>query len=162
MYSQALRIKRLCSSRASFENNVIRLESWFQSRAYPTELVYEQSNKAHEHILLQQGPTNRRSKKKYSTPVVVTYDPAFSGLDLITRIHFHVIQVNDNLRNVFQAISFVSFRNLKTFGRSLSRRKYLTLFQENVPLIRGRACKLCCHLTEANEFVCHYTAKYIK
>ena len=42
VYSQSLRIKRLCSSNKAFENHLERLKDWFQNRGYPKTLVDNQ------------------------------------------------------------------------------------------------------------------------
>ena len=42
VYSQGLRIKRLCSSNLAFENHMENLRGWFQNRGYPKNLVDNQ------------------------------------------------------------------------------------------------------------------------
>ena len=42
MYSQGLRITRLCSSNVAFENHHESLKGWFQNRGYPKTLVDNQ------------------------------------------------------------------------------------------------------------------------
>ena len=42
VYSQGLRIKRLCSSSLAFENHLESIRSWFGKRGYPKKLVDNQ------------------------------------------------------------------------------------------------------------------------
>ena len=42
VYSQGLRIKRLCSSNLAFENHMENLRGWFRNRGYPKNLVDNQ------------------------------------------------------------------------------------------------------------------------
>ena len=42
VYSQGIRIKRLCSSSLAFEKHLESIRSWFGKRGYPKKIVYNQ------------------------------------------------------------------------------------------------------------------------
>ena len=45
VFSQTLRISRLCSSEKDFENHKEEMKSWFRKREYPENLISSEMNK---------------------------------------------------------------------------------------------------------------------
>ena len=75
VYSQGLRIKRLCSKKDTFEKHLESLRSWFGKCGYPKELVDNQIRR-----VLERKPKQlfeSRTKTGTGVPLVVTYHPRF-------------------------------------------------------------------------------------
>ena len=75
VYSQGLRIKRLCSSPVAFEKQLESLRSWFCKRGYPQKVVDEQLKKVSE--ITMHDLMGRSGKKETGVPLIVTYYPRF-------------------------------------------------------------------------------------
>ena len=60
VYSQALRIKRICSRRSDLIVNINKLNDWFRERGYPEEIINKETKPALEFFI---GSFNNRSKK---------------------------------------------------------------------------------------------------
>ena len=69
-YSQALRIKRICTDKEDLEKELRNLFGYFKNRDYDTQLISRQFDRA-----VNQAP--KKPKEKHSTPItmVVTYHP---------------------------------------------------------------------------------------
>ena len=83
MYSQGLRIKRLCSSNVAFEKYLESLKDRFQNTGYPKALVDNQLKRVTE--------TRERSDQTYKrgngVPVVVTDHPRLKNVNDIIKKH---------------------------------------------------------------------------
>ena len=71
VYSQGLRIKRLCSSSVAFENYLESLKDWFQNRGYPKTLVDNQLKRVTE----TRQTSDQTYKRASGVPLVLTYHP---------------------------------------------------------------------------------------
>ena len=45
IYSQALRMSRICSCKTDLKKCLVDFKSWFQARGYPSDLVQKEMNK---------------------------------------------------------------------------------------------------------------------
>ena len=86
VYSQGLRIKRLCSSPVAFEKHLESLRSWFCKRGYPQKVVDEQLKRVSE--ITMHNLIGRSGKKETGVPLIATYHPRFHNLNNIIRKHF--------------------------------------------------------------------------
>ena len=71
MFSQGLRIKRLCSSNVAFENYLESLKGWFQNRRYSKTLVDNQLKR----VLETRQTSEQIYKRGNGVPLVLTYHP---------------------------------------------------------------------------------------
>ena len=60
VFSQTLRISRLCSNESDFKNNNEKMRSWFVKREYPEQLIDPEIKKGKFNV----RETNRRNKSK--------------------------------------------------------------------------------------------------
>ena len=74
VFSQALRVSRICSNEIDFERHLDYIKSWFQSRGYPKHLVQKEMNK----VLFDKENSNTKQNKPKRVPFVVTYHPLSS------------------------------------------------------------------------------------
>ena len=110
VYSQGLRIKRLCSSTLAFENHLESMRSWFGKRGYPKKLVDNQLRRVVENRP-EQLPEQQK-KQGTGVPLVLTYHPRFHDLGKIIKKNFIYLYAEQQVKQVFTpAPSFVSFRS---------------------------------------------------
>ena len=76
VFSQTLRISRLCSNECDFEWNKEKMRSWFVKREYPEKLIGSEIRKVQFNI----RETNSKNKSKNGVPFIVTYHPLFNSL----------------------------------------------------------------------------------
>ena len=109
VYSQGLRTKRLCSSSLAFEKHLERILSWFGKRGYPKKLVDSQLRRVVENRP-EQLPEHQ-TKQGTGVPLVVTYLSRFHNLGKIIRKIFIYLYAEQQVKQVFTPVPFVSFRS---------------------------------------------------
>ena len=61
IFSQALRMRRICSKKSDLVANVGKLKGWFKERGYPEDMVKKETKKAFEIPSLDCSKTSERS-----------------------------------------------------------------------------------------------------
>lgn len=121
--SQALRLLRTNSSRATFEENVANFRSHLRVRGYPDKLV----NKVLAEVkfkdrksALQQKP---RKVQNGLMPFVTQYNPSVPNLKNILMSKWHLIENQPLLREIYREPPFISYKRGKSLKDILVRAK---------------------------------------
>ena len=109
VYSQGLRIKRLCSSPLTFQKHLENLKTWFCKRGYPQKVVDAQIKRVSEKSLDELF--ERFGRKETGLPLVVTCHSRFHNLSAIVRKCFTFLYAEEKVKRVFTPAPFVSFRS---------------------------------------------------
>ena len=116
IYSQALRLAKICT----FENDFLRhrdeMKSWFQRRGYPEDVINTEMKK-----VIFNGNSGKSSNKSKGVPFVLTYHPLLKKVNYIIRKHSHLLYMNDEVKKVFQSGPMVSFRSPRNLSSYLVR-----------------------------------------
>ena len=115
-YSQALRLRRICSHDSDYNSQSQQMHNWFTARGYDPDLVTKQMDKASKlprETLLEYGQKSTQQR----IPLVVTYHPSLPNLGHILHKHFYLLQATPpHLRKAFAKPPLLAFRqpaNLK-------------------------------------------------
>jgi len=115
-YSQALRMRRICSTNESFSKRTSDLKDWLYARGYEKTLVDSQVDRAsslnREQILAgNSGRDSLQGREVFS----VTFHPACSKkiYDILREVHV-IFQGDEEHKNLFPSVPLVSFRRAKT------------------------------------------------
>ena len=134
-YSQALRVKMICSEEAFAENQLRNLKEKFLKRNYPEQLIDEQFSKAmardradllrpktypHDAAPVQQA---RWRGKTLVTPFIVTYNRFNPPLQKWLEEEFYLLQMDERNRKVFPHRPNVVHRQPPNIKRQLVRAK---------------------------------------
>ena len=101
-YSQAIRLRRICSKSTDYERHVEVLKGYLVKRGYDEELIQQQINKA-TNTKGDKLLTSQPKKAGQLTPLVVTYHPDLSYLT-------HILH-NTNVSLTFPHDYKVHYRN---------------------------------------------------
>ena len=116
IYSQRLRIKRLCSDDHKLQKHLENLKNWFCERGYPGGLIDEQlqrvKRKSREQLLRPKGMDN----KSVGVPFVVTYHPHLKNMSKIIKKHTRHLYADPEVRSVFTPLSLVKKYQLKNIN----------------------------------------------
>ena len=96
VYSQALRIKRVCSQESDFNEHSLNLRSWFLKRGYPEKIINTEMSKVKFNV--DNKRSNNRQKK--GIPFVVTFHPKLKVLQNIINKHLYLLHVNSLKRSL--------------------------------------------------------------
>lgn len=111
VFSQALRIKMICSDPEKTQQHFGKLRSTFLDRGYPSSIIdpacERVQNLSRKDLLSGKG---RKTRKPVRAPLVVTRNPRLPNLRSIINKHFHILQLSPNLMNVLPSPPQVIYR----------------------------------------------------
>ena len=97
IYSQALRLAKICT----FENDFLRyrdeMKSRFQRCGYPEDVITTEMKK-----VIFNGNSGKSTNKSKGVPFVLTYHPLLQKLNYIIRKYSHLLYMNGKVKKVFQ------------------------------------------------------------
>ena len=111
-YSQALRIKLICSSQQEFLNHTEKMINQFQKCGYNRSLIEQQIDKAN---LQERKQLLKENKKETATniPLSLKYNRTLPKIKEICMKHWHLLHINPNLAEIFQSPPILAFRRNK-------------------------------------------------
>ena len=159
IYGQALRVKTICSSTEDFEGHMEDMKTWFLEREYPSKLIDEQIAKARR---AESGNRTAREPRKEQGPVLVaTYHPALDKINKILSEHFHILQIDQEMKKIFERAPMVAYRNPKALRNTLVRAKLTEIeeAQKGSFKCKGRRCQICDLVKECDTFSSYSTGE---
>ena len=105
VYSQALRVSRICSFEKDFKRHTREMKSWFLNRGYPEWLINKEIGK----VKHQPNVSTRTKNKTQGVPLVITYHPLFKTFGSIIRKHLNILYMNGEVKKVFSPCPMISF-----------------------------------------------------
>ena len=128
-YSQALRLHRICSNDAFFDQRCNELEHWLHERGYSERVVRKEILKA------RKIPRNELLEKEHNHPEEnkltfnITYYPAFQNTKTILEDIQILLAPDKEHQKVFPNVPTVGFRNRKSLKDHLVRASLPILYQ---------------------------------
>ena len=151
VYSQGLRIKRLCSKKDAFEKHLESFRSWFGQHGYLKKLVDNQIRR-----VLESKPEQlfeSCTKTGIGVPLVVTYHPRFHNLSNTIRKLFTYFYAEEQVKKVFTPTPFVSLRSGYSLRSNLVHAKVYPLIGETGLSCCGKSrCETCFNIQETDNF----------
>ena len=116
-FSQALRLRRICSRGAEFDSSGYALKAAFVKRGYSDSEVKEQVNRA-KAIIREDTLHSKEKKESFGIPFVTTFNRTLPPLAAIFRKHWSLLSLNQKLEDAFDEYPVMAFkrcRNLKDY-----------------------------------------------
>ena len=126
VFSQALRLSRLCTFEKDFERHMAGMKQWFAKRDYPQDLINWEMKKVK--FLYFENKYNNNEK---GIPFVVTFHSLLKSLGSIPNKNYYLFQMNDEVRKVSPLRPMFSFEGLGNSVATLSRLN-CTLWKERL------------------------------
>ena len=143
VYSQGLRIKRLCTKESDFEKHSKEMKNWFLKRNYPQKLIDKQLQRVNK-VTRNQSLQRKLQVKGSGVPLVVTFHPLLSSLGTIIHNHLQTLHSDQMLKEVFTPAPFVSFRAGYSLKNHLVRAKVYPLERKRGSFKCGKSRCLVC------------------
>ena len=158
VYSQTLRINRLCSLETDFNAHKLRMKEWFIKRGYPETLIEKEMNK----VKFSRESQNTRKIEK-GVPFVVTYHPLLKRLPTIIHRNLYLLYMNEECKRVFTPGPMVSFRGTRKISSYLVRAKLYPLGRTVGSKKCGKSrCEVCLNVEETDTFTSSVTGETFK
>ena len=138
-YSQALRMRRICSSDTFFDKRISDLKNWLYGRGYKKEIVDSQIERVNSLDRDQALVGNSRQNQYGGREVFsTTFHPALSNkiYEILKEAQI-ILQADEEHKKLFPSIPLVSFRRAKTLQDTLVRAKLPSLESQ------GGSCQGC-------------------
>ena len=120
-YSQALRLKRICSDNESFGKRCNNLEGWLIERGYNGKMIRKKMLRAREHsckVLLEREKSETSETRLMFN---IIYYPVFQNIrNILQELHLSLTPDKEH-KKVFPDLPVVGFRNGKTLKDYLVR-----------------------------------------
>ena len=153
-YSQAIRIKRICSNEEQLNNRLMDLESWLVKRGYQRTDVHQQIQRVHdvardELLIKRPKPVDQR------ITLILTYHPALNRIyEILKNAHRHIMK-SPKLSTILPTPPRVAFRNSKNLKDKLVRSKLQPLVKAEPGnyVCKSNNCQICEILAPGKTFV---------
>ena len=152
-YSQALRLRRICSEDDNYLFRTKELATFLTNRGYEKSEVQQQIDRATNIERLQTlKASNRKTLER--VPMVVTYHPDLPSLNKILRKHLPILHVSEKMRKAVPHPPLVSYRRPRNLNDLLVR----ALLKSPQQLHKGThqcnrpRCKTCMHIRTETKF----------
>ena len=109
-YSQALRIRRICSRTTDYQQRVAELQEHLIRRGHDGERVQQRIEKATRMSRDQLLTPRSRKESEQVTPLVVTFHPNLPHLTRILHNHQCVIDISPRLKEALPKCPLVAYR----------------------------------------------------
>ena len=123
-YSQALRIKRICTTFQDFQHYCTELKQNFIKQGYDSKLLTEQFSKAKHKDrseLLKEKETTEQTPSRI--PLVLTYSRFLPNISKIIKKHWDILSINQSLKEVFQNKPITAFKRNKNIKDMIGSKK---------------------------------------
>ena len=155
-YAQALRLRRICSTSAAFENRAAALQKHLVHRGYREPFVRGQIHRArmldrNELFVPKQGTTRKR------VPFVVTYHPGLPNIGGILKELHPLLSLSNRCKQAIHDLPMMAFRRPKSLKDYLVHAKLRPLDQDFL-VTRGThkcgssRCDVCNYLIVGDRF----------
>ena len=167
-FSQALRLRRICTDGNEFDEASKNLKSRLILRGYSEEEVTTQINQAkarNRDELLQNNPKEPSSR----IPCVLTYSPHLPNIKAAIDKHWNILKINEKMQEIFQEKPMMAYRRNRNLGDILGQktiyngkviRKDISKEKGNCGPCLTRNDNLCCkQIKKTTTFKSHITKK---
>ena len=162
-FSQALRIKRICSTAGKTKQRLGQLKNRLKKRGYKQQVIngsFKKADQFNRNELLQY----REKRKNNRVPFVITYHPSLRNLPGIIREHWKSVERNSDLSKMFPEPPVMAFRKPSSLKNLLVRAEMsrpTTAVGECCPCGNAR-CKTCKQIQSTSTFTSKTTQKQYK
>ena len=155
VFSQTLRISRLCSEENDFKNYKSQIKSWFLKKEYPEKLI---ENEMRNVKFCKEGIKKPKGVK--GIPFVVTYHLQLKNLGRVINQNLYLLNMNEETKKVFLPRPMVSLRSPRKISNYLVRAKLYPLDRVVGSTECGKKkCEVCVNVSETNTFTSNVTGE---
>lgn len=152
-FSQALRVKRICSTEAKTKQRLGELRCHLKQRGYNNKNISIGFNKANN-ISRDQLLQYREKKTNNRVPFVLTYHPAFKDIARTIRERWTTIEKHHQLSKIFPEPPVMAFRKPKSLKDQLVRAEMSSRSRQSGQccICGDGRCMTCDHIQHTQHF----------
>ncbi|PIK43184.1 hypothetical protein BSL78_19969 [Apostichopus japonicus] len=165
-YSQALRIRRICSSEVDFDSRTKELSQHLLNRQYFRGTIENAIKKAKSKPRTETLTYKTRQTSSKRVPLVTEFHPGLPPLANIIQKNFHLLQGTERLKSVFPELPVIAFKRPSNLRDILVRAS----FRDDTPLGESKTettgsspctqnCKTCLLVDSTGAFQSNQTKR---
>ena len=149
VFSQTLRISRLCSYEENFLKHNADIKSLFLKRDYPEKLISAETDK----VKFSNIDRKSSSKTQEGIPLVKTYHPLLKSLSSIVNDYIYLLHMDQEVKTTFTPQPMVSYRSAHKLSSYVVRSKlYPIERQVGLSKHNRKRCESCTNVLETDTF----------
>ena len=118
VYSQALRVSRICSFEEDFERHRNQMKFRFSNRGYHKSLIDQEVEKVKFPCT-----SRKRDTKMKGIPLIITYHSLLKDFPSVIRKHLYILYLSKEVKENFTPGPMVTFQGAKKLGSYLVKAK---------------------------------------
>ena len=118
VYSQTLRVNRLCSLEEDFSYNKLNMKEWYIKKGYPESVIEKEMKK------VCFSKQSQKFKKVEKVEYHLHYHSLLNKLSSIIHRNLYLLYMNQEVKNVFTSGPTVSYRSATKISNYLVRAKH--------------------------------------
>ena len=146
VYSQLIRVNRICCRENDFNRHKSNMKIWFQKRGYLQNIIKNEMKKI-------KFPSCNKAQRKNSKGIafVVTYHPLLKQLKGILHRNMYLLNMNVEVKQTFTPLPVVSYRSSKKLSSYLVTAKLYPIER----ILGSKGCgKKCCEVCVKHKLDC--------
>ena len=120
IYSQTLRISRICSNKSELLKHLESMKSRFEVMGYPNKLIEQEMEKVE---FFKNGSVVRQRDLRKGVPFVLMCHPLFKSMGKIINKNLNLMYMNNEVKKIFTPKPMVSFRSARKMSSYFVRAK---------------------------------------
>ena len=158
IYSQTLRVSRICSLEDDFIKHKEEMRSWFLKREYPNAVISTKMDK----VDFYRSKTAQKTNKS-CVPLVVTYHPLLNAITNIIHSNMYLLRMDHEVKSVFTPGPMISFRSARKLSSYLVRAKLYSIDRKvGSDKCCGSICQVCPNVVRTDSFSSSVTKNVYK
>ena len=111
-FSQAFRLKRICSEEIEYQNNCSKMMENFMKRGYNKNLITQQIEGANAKSR-NETLTYKINKSNDRIPLVITFNPTLPRIGIILKTHWELLHIKPEVKECFLEPPVKAYRRSK-------------------------------------------------
>ena len=107
IYSQTLRLNKICSVEADFMQHKKEMKTWFLKRRYSENII----NREMEKVKFEKQLFNSRRVVTKGVPLVIMYHPLLKSVGTMWNKHLHLLRMDIEVKKFVPVARIVSFKS---------------------------------------------------
>ena len=141
-FSQLLRLRRLCSDDADFNNKCEEMCQFFKKRGYPDSAVTTGKHRAQE-IDRETALQTSQNEETDRIPFTLTYHPQNLAIKNVILKNFKILRNDPETKHIFSLPPLISFKRDKNLGNFLVRSAFKFNNKPGTFTCKRTRCKTC-------------------
>ena len=115
-YSQAIRLKRICSNQEDYQHQKLKLRHYLRKRGYSGKVLDRQFTRADRIRREDLLKPNKKKEDNKRVPLVLTYSRKLPNIHTIVQRHLPLLHQSDKMKEVFTATPLIAYRRDKNIS----------------------------------------------